>query len=283
MPWLFCLVWGDSDAETFPVMVDGGDTVGVLKKLIIIEGPLSLRDMRAPNLKLWKWNKPDMVTDSDLDSNTVLNPMVKIEGIFKNDPPQEACVHIIIRTPERDTLSFPEPDWSNLGSIYTWFQRFTLQRGRNPLVGTFGRDFKFLGREKTIEALWDGNGLRPGIAKRFEKHNEHDKNLHPIPILAGGPGTGKSRFLDEIEGLIFCCASKSPDMNIQKGFENMAVINVNYGNGSAASDMDIRIGAQASLSLRLLFETLSILLCIPLYLSLPRTLRYISKKVPMLQ
>ncbi|RPB20973.1 hypothetical protein L211DRAFT_462713 [Terfezia boudieri ATCC MYA-4762] len=43
-------------------------------------------------------------------------------------------------------------------------------------------------------------------------------------------------------------------MNIQKGFENMAVINVNYGNGSAASDMDIRIGAQASLSLRLLFE-----------------------------
>jgi len=34
----------------------------------------------------------------------------------------------------------------------------------------------------------------------------------------------------------------------------MAVINVNYGNGSAASDMDIQIGAQASLSLRLLFE-----------------------------
>ena len=36
----------------------------------------------------------------------------------------------------------------------------------------------------------------------------------------------------------------------------MAVININYGNGSAASDMDIQIGAQASLSLRLLFEYL---------------------------
>ncbi|RPB26095.1 hypothetical protein L211DRAFT_693746 [Terfezia boudieri ATCC MYA-4762] len=106
MPKLFCQVWGDSDAEPFPVKIDGGDTIGELKKLIIIEGPLSLRDMRAPNLKLWKWNKPDMVTDSDLDSNTVLNPMVKIEGIFKNDPHQEACVHIIIRTPERGSSKY---------------------------------------------------------------------------------------------------------------------------------------------------------------------------------
>ncbi|KAF8447141.1 hypothetical protein BGX38DRAFT_1142946 [Terfezia claveryi] len=99
MPWLFCLVWGDSDAEPFPVMVDGGDTVGVLKKLIRAEIPNDFKDIDPHHLKLWKWNKPDMVTDSDLDSNTVLNPMVKIDGIFKNDPPQEACVHIIIKTP----------------------------------------------------------------------------------------------------------------------------------------------------------------------------------------
>ncbi|KAF8454749.1 hypothetical protein BGX38DRAFT_253386 [Terfezia claveryi] len=97
---LFCLVHGDSFNGVFIVKIERQEPVAALKKLIIFEGPSSLRDMRAPDLKLWKWNKPDMVTDSDLDSNTVLNPMVKIDGIFKNGPPQEACVHIIIKTPE---------------------------------------------------------------------------------------------------------------------------------------------------------------------------------------
>ncbi|KAF8454717.1 hypothetical protein BGX38DRAFT_250407 [Terfezia claveryi] len=96
---LFCLVHGDSFNEVFEVKIERQEAVADLKKLIIIEGPSSLKDMRAPDLKLWKWNKPNMVTDSDLDSNTMLNPMVKIDGIFKNDPPQEACVHIIIKTP----------------------------------------------------------------------------------------------------------------------------------------------------------------------------------------
>ncbi|KAF8436067.1 hypothetical protein BGX38DRAFT_1262531 [Terfezia claveryi] len=138
MPKLFCQVWGDSDAEPFPVKIDGGDTVGELKKLIIIEGPLSLRDMRAPNLKLWKWNKPDMVTDSDLDSNTVLNPMVKIEGIFKNDPPQEACVHIIIRTPERGSSEYlfsSSSDDNHMTNYMTKRPSLSRQEPGNKAIG----------------------------------------------------------------------------------------------------------------------------------------------------
>ncbi|RPB20077.1 hypothetical protein L211DRAFT_577518 [Terfezia boudieri ATCC MYA-4762] len=99
MPWLFCQVWGGSDAEPFPVMVDGGDTVGVIKKLIIIQGPSSLRDMRAPDLKLWKWNQPGGVEGLDLGSSSMLNPMETIEEIFENDPPQRKCIHIVIKVP----------------------------------------------------------------------------------------------------------------------------------------------------------------------------------------
>ena len=97
---LFCLVHGDSINEGFMVKIERLEPVAALKKLIIIEGPSSLKDMRAPDLKLWKWNEPGMVTDSDMNSNTVLNPVVKIQGIFKNDLPQEACVHIIIQVPK---------------------------------------------------------------------------------------------------------------------------------------------------------------------------------------
>ena len=101
-------------------------------------------------------------------------------------------------------------------------------------------------------------GMKTGCILELQNDSKNATNMTrtftPSLFLAAGPGTGKSRFLDEIEELIFRCANNSPNTTIQKVFENMAVINVNYGNGSAASDMDIQIGAQASLSLRLLFE-----------------------------
>ena len=93
-----------------------------------------------------------------------------------------------------------------------------------------------------------------GIVTRFKNRNLSDKGLHPIPILAGGPGTGKSRFLDEIEGILNQCVMDSDNKEIRDAFTNMIVINTTYGNGSPADEVDTNVGAQASLSIRILYE-----------------------------
>ncbi|PKK61990.1 hypothetical protein RhiirC2_791031, partial [Rhizophagus irregularis] len=121
------------------------------------------------------------------------------------------------------------------------------------LVKSYGKDFKFLQRDDTIKALWKGTVIA-GIEARFKYRNVSDKGLHPIPILAGRPGVGKSRFLDEVERLLSQYANESDDEEIWKAFTNMTVINTTYGNGSPAGTMDVNFGAEAFLAIRILYD-----------------------------
>ncbi|GBC29044.2 hypothetical protein GLOIN_2v1779312 [Rhizophagus irregularis DAOM 181602=DAOM 197198] len=66
-----------------------------------------------------------------------------------------------------------------------------------------------------IKHFWNGSITVFGIKRRFEHRNVNDKYFHSIPVLAGGPGTGKSRFLDEIER-INGSAANSVDVRIRK-------------------------------------------------------------------
>ena len=75
-----------------------------------------------------------------------------------------------------------------------------------------------------------------------------DRNDHPIPLLACGPGTGKSRFLQEI-GIIL--RQKAISAN---AFSNVLSVYLIYGNDTPASCTDARINGQASVATRLLYE-----------------------------
>ncbi|CAB4405087.1 unnamed protein product [Rhizophagus irregularis] len=85
------------------------------------------------------------------------------------------------------------------------------------LVKTFGKDFELHQREDTIDTLWNGSITIFGIKRRFEHRNVDDKYFHSIPVLAGGPETGKSRFLDEIERLLRHCINESDEKIYRSG------------------------------------------------------------------
>ncbi|CAG8709468.1 12962_t:CDS:2, partial [Funneliformis caledonium] len=106
------------------------------------------------------------------------------------------------------------PNWNDASSIYEWIQQqFTLDRKRKRVcLSCFGKDFELLQRDDTITTLWN----------------------------AGGPGIGKSRILDEIEGLI----KKKAEESRNNDFTNMIVINTSYGNSTTADDIDEKVQAQ---------------------------------------
>ncbi|CAB4441317.1 unnamed protein product [Rhizophagus irregularis] len=184
------------------------------------------------------------------------------ENSFK-DKKSKSAIHIIVQLLTTTTaVSNPFRD-SN--SILKWIQKYSPVTGRQPLtlVETFGARFTLCGRNDTIETLWNRGGTEQcsGILNRFKNfknispgHPKQDRNFHPIPFLACGPSTGKSRFLQELVNIIRNKASNSGDQDIMSILGNAVFLNVTYGNRTEASDFDVNIGVEASIALRILFS-----------------------------
>ncbi|CAB4388867.1 unnamed protein product [Rhizophagus irregularis] len=90
-------------------------------------------------------------------------------------------------------------------------------------------------------ATHKGSKGRNGICKRFEKRKSKDRNLHPIPLLANGPDTGRSRLLQELPTLLRVQTKNyTTDNELLKMINNqMYAINVTFGNDTPASDKDV--------------------------------------------
>ncbi|CAB4430509.1 unnamed protein product [Rhizophagus irregularis] len=159
--------------------------------------------------RLWKVNVVDEVGIKEkLKDENEMKPRLLFSDYFQDELSGKAefpvtNIHIISTTSTGPSQQgVPQgPNWNDPSSIYEWLQQFIFNRSRNRLVRTFGKDFKFYGRDHAIETLWK----------------------------AGGPGTGKSRFLDEIERLLKQCADESDDEKIRDAFTNIVVINTVYG------------------------------------------------------
>ncbi|CAG8566756.1 13261_t:CDS:2 [Funneliformis mosseae] len=143
-----------------------------------------------------------------------------------------------------------DPNWNNSESIHAWIKHFKRNPDIQPskFVSSFGSIFPLKGRENTIQTLWNGTDSRNGMYRRFAMRKIRDRSLHPIPILVGGPGTGKSRILQEFPELLYNYAQQYPDdcelKNVICGNKILA-INVTFGNGSNVDTTDTEIGGEA--------------------------------------
>jgi len=118
-----------------------------------------------------------------------------------------------------------------------------------PLVETSGCDFIYSDRNYSLKKLVEC--LEPRFKAWVDR--KQDRNLHPIPFLADGPGTGKSRFLQELPLSFRQHVSNSTCSDDFKNIVSNAIyINITFGNGSAYTDEEVSIGINKSLSLRIL-------------------------------
>ncbi|CAB4493706.1 unnamed protein product [Rhizophagus irregularis] len=103
---------------------------------------------------------------------------------------------------------------------------------------SFGAEFPLQGRDETFQIL---NLTRNKIRQRLVYNDaiRYDNELHHIPILANGPGTGKSRFLQELLTLLEQYRNEhlSQIDNLK-----MLVINITFNTVTSASDEDASAG-----------------------------------------
>jgi hypothetical protein len=116
------------------------------------------------------------------------------------------------------------------------------------LVQTSGANFEFCDRQASIKILADN------IAGRFQafKQGLTDRNLHRIPYLADGPGSGKSRFLQELPRSFrdYVLKSDSYPDDFKETIKNAIFLNITFGNASRYLPGDIRQPMSESLGLR---------------------------------
>ncbi|KAF9896380.1 hypothetical protein BX616_007570, partial [Lobosporangium transversale] len=239
---LFCIL--DGESTVFSVKILPTKTVDELKKAIKKEIENDLQGIDADELNLYHVSVLDegtTVNIADVESKEPLTRATsEISKIFGTAPLPKRTIHIVVQRPLEGNMNDP----SALNKLrYVIYYVYILS-----LVSTFGSEFPLLHREETLDVLWNGAGTLNGVFKRFERRGRGCKMINPIPFLACGPGTGKSRFLQEIAGMLREKASSCSDQSVKSAFSNMVSINFSYGNDTAASQFDVRIEDEASIA-----------------------------------
>ncbi|EPZ33984.1 Spindle assembly checkpoint component Mad1 domain-containing protein [Rozella allomycis CSF55] len=118
-----------------------------------------------------------------------------------------------------------------------------------PLLDTNGSDFVFSGRDRSFEVFLECT------RKRYDAwvQKKTDQKLHPLPFLADGPGSGKSRYVQELSVSFKCYVEQSNSSDdFKKTIKEALFININFGNDTTYSDEDVEIGIEKAICLRVL-------------------------------
>jgi hypothetical protein len=141
---------------------------------------------------------------------------------------------------------------TDLTVMICWFNISLENFFTQKLVEGIGSDFDFADRGGSLQILADC------VADKLKNWTEkkHDRNLHPIPFVADGPGSGKSRFLQELPTSFrsFVKNSSRYSKEVKEIMENALYINVTFGNGTVYKATEIECGIEESICLRILYQ-----------------------------
>ncbi|KAE8996982.1 hypothetical protein PR002_g19157 [Phytophthora rubi] len=125
-------------------------------------------------------------------------------------------------------------DWENLSvREYTRADLLSTLEWREPrrLCSSSGKDWPYQGASELVAVLTD-----PLLDhyKAWEAGNE-DKQNHAINLVLSGPGTGKSRMLDEMKDLLCKAAERSKNQNLVKRMASAYTFHVTFEDGTGSN------------------------------------------------
>ena len=165
-----------------------------------------LKGIAASDLKVFKNKYSFNRRHADVRKEEPLKSSRQLDGLGETE--EDA---LIVAVGSTDTNNFKGSSLQTDDSIQSSALRETLKRAlevtgiyderkklntgiAQKLVSSVGADFSFLDREYSFEIL------ASSLEQRFycRKVGLGDKQPHKLPFLANGPGSGKSRFLQEL-------------------------------------------------------------------------------------
>ena len=131
---------------------------------------------------------------------------------------------------------------------------------KRPLVTTAGSDFEYVDRNTSFKVLADHLVARYDyfLISNRAGFTSDDRNHFAIPFLAAGPGTGKSRFLQELPFAFKKYVSEIPGASkLTSALSDAVYVNISFGNGSGYTSRDVELGIEKALSIRIIeqFQT----------------------------
>nr|WNO07189.1 CRN effector protein [Phytophthora cinnamomi] len=228
MVWLLCVIVGQPGA-VFGIEIDGALQVLQLKSKIKHE-KATFKDVAAKNLHLFlaktdgEWLASNgsavrQMRTGDIPAQVKgmltkeIDPGAQIGAVFR-DAPQYDHIHVLVRK---------GGDMVELQNSLEW-------REPNPLCKSFGKAWPYQGKEELAATV------AGPLADHFNawKDGNDDKQTHAINLVLSGPGTGKSRMLDEMDGILLRAAELSGSQELVRRMQKVYIFHVTFENGTAA-------------------------------------------------
>ena len=116
------------------------------------------------------------------------------------------------------------------------------------MVYTLGANWKYQESPKDLKTLSES------LPKHFEswQKKESDKQKHPLYLIWSGPGTGKSRLLNEFQNL--CVHATIGDKNFSELLSKAYSFRISFENGTKT-----KVGGNLEIGTRMMFQVPSLL------------------------
>ncbi|KAJ3267859.1 hypothetical protein HDV01_003878, partial [Terramyces sp. JEL0728] len=127
-----------------------------------------------------------------------------------------------------------------------------------PLLGSEGVDFVFSDRGESLQTLFEGLSKRYTYWNKGKEQGKYrDKFYHPIAFAAAGPGSGKSRFLQELPNSFKNVGEYLKDEKhdgFKECIKKTRFINISFNTITPYTKDDTKHSIRTSICLRILYQ-----------------------------